>query len=611
MAAWRKARRSCVLQVSLILAAGIIVYANTFHVPFVLDDKPSIVENADIRSLDNFQASQTRYVGYLTFALNYRFGGLDVTGYHVVNLVIHLGCALLVYALLRLTFRTPYFSAPGSSLGAQLGTGNRELGTRDFVPLFAALLFVAHPVQTQAVTYVVQRLTSLCTLFYLLSLFLYAQARLRGEPGLGDQGPGAGDRKPAAPWVRPGLALAGAVVSATIAMKTKEIAFTLPLAVALHEVFFFRGPWRRRLLFLLPLLATLPIVPLAVLSSGESAGDLFSDISEKASANVGMSRLDYLFTQFRVIVTYLRLLLLPVNQNLDYDYPIYTTFFSSQVFLSSLLLAALFLLALFLWWRSRPTSLQPLAPGVRLVAFGLLWFFLTLSVESSIIPIVDVIFEHRIYLPSFGAATAFAAAFALGGERFFPGGRRRWFSAIAALIVVALGAATLHRNHLWGDDIRLWQDVVEKSLGKGRPWNNLGVALEDAGRRSEAAVALARAIAVEPTYHRAYHNLADLHLVSGRPAEAIPLLQAAIRIKPDFTEAYVKMGAALIRGRQFREAAVFLERNLDRVANNAEGRFYLGAAYAFLGQREAALRELAVVSRMDPALAADLAGLLR
>ena len=122
---------------------------------------------------------------------------------------------------------------------------------------------------------------------------------------------------------------------------------------------------------------------------------------------------------------------------------------------------------------------------------------------------------------------------------------------------------------------------------------------------------LFRAIEVEPSYHRAWYNLADLYLVSGQPEEALPLLQAAIEIKPDFTEAYVKLGAALIRSRQFGEAAVFLERNLHRVANHGEARFYLGAAYAFLGYREAALRELAVVARLDPALARDLAGLLR
>jgi tetratricopeptide (TPR) repeat protein len=263
-------------------------------------------------------------------------------------------------------------------------------------------------------------------------------------------------------------------------------------------------------------------------------------------------------------------------------------------------------LALYLWISS---SREPRAS--RLISFGLLWFFLALSVESSLVPIPDVIFEHRLYLPSFGAAGAFAAAFFLLAEKFSGKAGGRLFVAVAVLIVAGLAVATFQRNQVWRDELRLWQDSAAKSPQKGRPLNNFAVALEDAGRRAEAMEVLHRAIEVEPTYHQSWYNLGDLFIVSGRPEEAIPPLRAAIKLKPDFTEAYVKIGAALIRGRQFREAAMFLEQNLDRVARHGEARFYLGAAYAFLGNREAALRELEIISRLDPALARDLAGLLR
>jgi protein O-mannosyl-transferase len=631
----------------LILLIGIIVYANTFQAPFTFDDDLSIIGNAVIRNLDNYYANSTgfehyphRVVAYVTFALNYHFGGLDVTGYHLVNLFIHLAAAVLVYALLRMTFRTPYFQVPGpkannSTLISQPSTGARSapLQPSSFIPLFAALLFVAHPVQTQAVTYVVQRLTSLATMFYLLSVVLYIKARLRVEQNTEYRIQNTEVRAPSTLNPQPASMVlaffAGSVISAILAMKTKEIAFTLPLAVVLYEVFFFRGDWKRRLFCLLPLLATLPIIPVSVFLTGDSAGDVLSDISEKSRADVSMSRSDYLFTQFRVIVTYLRLLVLPVNQNLDYDYPIYTSFFTPPVFLSFLLLAALFALAVYLFFASRPPSsliprpssgaasgapTQPSIlndPAFRLIAFGILWFFLTLSVESSLIPIVDVIFEHRLYLPSVGAAAAFAAAFFLAAERFFRKIDERWIAAVALLIVAGLSLATLQRNHVWGSELRLWQDTAAKSPLKGRPLNNFAVALEDKGRRREAIEVLLRAIEVEPTYHRSWYNLGDLYIVSGRPEEALAPLQAAIELKPDFTEAYVKLGAALIRGRQFREAAIFLEQNLDRVATHGEARFYLGAAHAFLGNREAALRELGVVSQLDPALARDLAGLLR
>jgi tetratricopeptide (TPR) repeat protein len=632
--------RSRLPAILLVLLAGIIVYANTFQVPFVLDDETSIVNNAVIRSLENFYANSTgyeylpnRYVAFWTFALNYHFGGLNVSGFHAVNLLIHLVGGLLVYTLLRLTFRTPYFReqvpGPGSKVQG-LSPHSSLLAPHSFIPLFAALLFVVHPVQTQAVTYIVQRMTSLATMFYLLSVVLYVQARLRLESRVPspesrdskDQGPGDKDAEPQ--QLVPVLLLAASVVSAVLAMMTKPIAFTLPLAILLYEICFFRGAWKRRLFCLLPLLATLPIVPMTFIDIEGSGSDILSDPGDQLRAG-SMSRLDYLFTQFRVIVTYLRLLVLPVNQNLDYDYPVYTTFFTPPVFLSFLLLTVLFALGVFLFWRTRwvgidqvsqrsarnaQSSKRALDPTLRLIAFGIFWFFLALSIESSLVPIEDIIVEHRLYLPGFGAAVAFSTVFCMMGRKFDRPGSGKLLVLVAVLIVVVLGFATWQRNHVWGGAIRLWQDVVAKSPNKGRAHNNLGVSLEDAGRRPEAFKTLSRAIAVDPDYYKSYYNLADLYLISGQPDAALPLLQTAIRLRSDFTEAYVKLGAALMRGGHFREVTIFLEENIDRIGEQAEARFYLGSAYAFLGQREAALRELEVVSRLDAQLAGSLAGLL-
>lgn len=624
--------------VLLILLVGCIAYANSFEVPFVLDDKRSIVESGGFSSFEEFSFSQTRVVAYLTFALNYRLGGLDVTGYHVVNLVVHLAAGLLVFALLRLTLQTPFFTQQSavSPQPSALSTQHPAL-----VPFFVALLFVVHPVQTQAVTYVVQRMTSMASMFYLLSLVLYVLGRLSIEA----QGPrGKGQEKEAsapvtanvAPWTL-GLApvfLAASVLAAVLAMKTKEIAFTLPFAVLLYEVFFFQGAWKRRLLCLLPIFATLPIVPLAVLATADSSGDVLADVSEQTRAS-SLSRTDYLFTQFRVIVTYLRLLIFPVNQNLDYDYPIYRTFWSLPVVFSFLLLAALLVLALYLFLRtgrSHPSALIPQhsalstqysslstqhsALGVRpsaelrLISFGILWFFLTLAVESSIIPIVDVIFEHRLYLPSVGAITAFVALLFYAATRI----PRAWGPAlpipVLGLLVLVLAVATFQRNHVWGDDVRLWLDTAAKSPEKGRPFNELGVALEESGRREEAMESFSLAIDLDPSHFKARYNLADLLLISGRPEESLPLLAEAIRIKPDFSEAYVKAGAALLRARRYGDVVTFLEQNLDRIGDNGEARFYIGAAHAFMGNKEAARRELEIVARLDPELARDLRGLI-
>ncbi|MBI5444185.1 MAG: tetratricopeptide repeat protein [Deltaproteobacteria bacterium] len=615
-----RSSRSGPLAIALLVLVGITVYANSFGVPFVLDDKTTIIQNPIVKSLANFYANRSgyeylpnRWVAVLSFALNYRLGGLAVIGYHAVNLAIHLASGLLVYALLRLTFRTPYFR---SSRPASVSPS--------FIPLFAALLFLVHPIQTQAVTYVVQRMTSLATLFYLLSMALYVRARLQME----ERPPFPGASFQRAPFFFPLALLAGSTLSAVLAMKTKEISFTLPLAAVLYEVSFFSGPWKKRLLCLLPLLATLPVIPATMLGTGESAGTLLSDVSEAAKVQTAMPRYAYLFTQFRVIVTYLRLLVLPVNQNLDYDYPVHLTFFTPPVFLSFLLLAGLLALAVYLFWRSRPQPppappalpAQPALPALpappalscfRLISFGIVWFFLTLSVESSVIPIVDVIFEHRAYLPSVGAMTAFAAVLFWASQRFAGVHAGRLAVFVAGCVTLALAVATVQRNHVWRNDIRLWEDVVAKSPNKGRANNNLGVALEDAGRRAEAIRAFSRAIAEDPGYSRSYYNLADLYLVSGDPDAALPLLETAIRLSPNLTEAYIDMGAALVRGKRFEQAAAFLEQNLERLRGNPEAHFYLGAALAFSGNKEAARRQLEIVSRLDPGLAGSLASLLR
>jgi len=187
-------------------------------------------------------------------------------------------------------------------------------------------------------------------------------------------------------------------------MKTKEIAFTLPATVVLYEFMFFKSSVRKRLIFLAIVALTLTIIPLSLLHSDKPLSAILSELSERTRIQTDMPRWHYLVTQMRVIVTYLRLVFLPVGQNLDYDYPIYHSLFTPQVFFSFLLLLAIVGSALYLLSasRSRHSGSSPRAVPYRLISFGIFWFFITLSVQSSIVPIVDVIFEHRVYSPSVG-----------------------------------------------------------------------------------------------------------------------------------------------------------------------------------------------------------------
>lgn len=363
-----------------IIILGTIVYSNTFDASWHFDDHTAIVENYGIRNLKATATAvrASRWIGFTTFALNYHFGKLEVFGYHLVNTCIHLISAILVYFLVLLTLKTPYLK--DSSISRYTAS----------LSLASALIFVAHPIQTQAVTYIAQRFTSLAALFYLLSLVLFIKARLQNLRGAKFYSPS-----------HLGFYL-GSLLAAFLAMKTKEITITLPAIILLYEFFFFSPSLMsltKKLVYLIPFLLTFFIIPLSRYGVGllgisggtfigiAEVGDVIGDATQETRA---LSRTDYLLTQFNVISTYIRLLFFPVNQNLDYDYPISRTLFEFPTFLSFLFLASV---VAFGGWMFKKS---------RLISFGIFWFFITLSVESSIIPIRDVIFEHRVYLPSVG-----------------------------------------------------------------------------------------------------------------------------------------------------------------------------------------------------------------
>lgn len=505
-------------QFLLLAVLGGISYSNTLHVPFVFDDRTSIVANPVITDLGGFLSgaglayNARRFVGYLSFALNYRVGGLNVTGYHVVNLLIHISAACLLTVLGRLALRILTLRQQPDAEG--------KLRV-ELLPLLAALLFVAHPIQTQAVTYVVQRLASLATLFYLLSLVLYLKGRIAGLRSDRQGSPGSPGARSPLPWY------AGAVMAGAAAMATKEIAFTLPFAVIFCEFCLFEMSPGRRKTLLLSVGGAMALMVGMLLASPYPLEQLLSDVDQTLRLQTNLPRSHYLFTQCAVIVTYLRLLIVPVGQNLDYDYPVHTSLLQGRVLCSALLLLFLLGTALYLLRKGRVEGEEAPGPERRLVSFGILWLFLTLSVESSIIPIEDVIFEHRMYLPAAGAFLAAAGVAGMLARR-----RPRAIILCACLAVLLLTGATWRRNLTWGDGVNLWQDVVSKSPGKARPYLNLGVELEARGRYPDAIAAFGKALALSPDYRQAYGNLGAAYNNLENFPQATLILQQGLRKFP-------------------------------------------------------------------------------
>ncbi len=591
------------VHVFLIAALGFIVYSNTLHSSFHWDDSPQITDNPIVKVLENFTSgakgynfNPRRFIGYLTFALNYYFGGGSVTGYHVVNLFIHLINAFLVYFLVLLTFETPTMRRPASATGPP----------PVFIALFSSLLFVSHPVQTEAVTYVVQRVTSLATLFYLLSLLMYIKGRLKLQ---GAEGRGHGGELAVNGHVLSSiLYVLCSLLSAVLAMKTKEIAFTLPIIIVLYEFTFFKSSTKKKILFLLPMLLTLLIIPLSVLHSGKPLGELLSDVTRQTRVQTSMSRWDYLMTELSVIATYIRLIFLPVNQNLDYDYPLYHSFFTLSVFLPFLFLAAVFGLAIYLLYKSkerratdeeRNTTFGPVpyAPYYRLISFGILWFFITLSVESSIIPIVDVIFEHRVYLPSTGFFMAITAGLFVVADRLK---KEKALVAVLVLTLVGLSGITYARNSVWKNETRLWEDTVSKSPGKARPHSNLGYFYMEDGRLDKAYKELLAAVRIRPDYVEAHTSLGNVYLMQGRRDDSLRELKTALKLNPDYTEAHIDLGNLYATEGRLDEALGEYQDVLKLKPDHLEAHISLGNVYLMQGRKDDALREYQTALKLSP-----------
>lgn len=554
---------------ALIALVSVCVYGRIFDFPFVFDSIDHLMQRSVIKNLlRDFQWNlllAPRNVVNLTFSLNNRIGGLDVFGYHLVNLAVHVLNGFVVFFLSAAMLERLSASSPGPG-------GEEEIGTGRLVALFAALIFVAHPVQTQAVTYTIQRYTSMAALFYLSSFLFYLKARTPGPGGAGR-----------IVFLYYGLF----ALLAALAFLSKQNAASLPLAVLAVEYFFVdrtgkgwlgKIPW---IALGFALWTAFVFLSLGVFDSLSGEGVL-EDLARKSMETERVSRWTYLLTQFNVLVEYLRLLVFPSGQSVDYIYPFHRTFFSGWTPLAFLFLLALLAAAVVL--RKRFT----------LFSFGVFWYFITLSVESSVFPIRDALFEHRLYLPLFG----FAVALSDGVFRLF---RRKKIPAVALLaVIVAALAVTAHvRNEVWRDGITLWTDVIEKNPRNARAWNNLATVLADAGRLGEAEEALEKAFRIKPGYELARINLGFVLLKRDRPAQAREVFLAVLEKYPSELRARAGLGEVLRKEGRLEEAAAQFEEVLRLDPSEEKARVSLAEIQSALGKTEKAEKELADLMNKD------------
>ena len=558
------------LFVPLLLTAA--AYARVLDGEFQLDDVSAVLGSpaardlaTAFRELPGALLRGGRPVADLTFAIDHAVGGTAPRAYHLTSLAIHLGVVVLAYAFARKVLRLA-----GAASGPWIG-------------LAVAGLFALHPLQSQAVSYVAQRSETLASGLYLLALLLLLEA----------ERPGRGFRSVAA-W-------AGGLAAFALAVGTKPIAVTLPLAWLLLAWMVpdpegRRGlaSWPRRLAMAAPLVALDALGGVAVvrgLAGQTSAGFDMPDLSPAS----------YLLSQWKVVATYLRLLAWPAGQNLEWDVPVARSLADPGVAASGLALAGLVAAAgaVFVWSRRRWNAGG--AAG-RVASFGVLWFFLVLSPTSSVIPLDDLLMEHRVYLASLGILLALG----VGGERLLA--RVRWRGAVAATLVVGLWCAlalALHRrNAAWETRLSMAQDSVARSPRKARVHVNLGHALAERGDLDAAVreYRLALALVGEAPRNEALilRNLSAALASQGRWEEAEAALQRGVERDPANADVLTNLAIALGRRGDLEGAEGWVRRALALRPDDGQALHLLGTVLLQRGEAAPALEPLERAVRADP-----------
>lgn len=415
-----------------LLAAIVLAYSNSFAGAFVFDDHLTIIESTDLHRLSDWQAIfvgreadlPVRAFPYFTFALNYALDGANPRFYHLVNLLIHVGCAWLAFDLLRWTLATPRLAAT---------FGRAATG----IAWSAVLLWSVHPLQTMAITYVYQRMESLMALCYLATWWCFVVAMQSRQKSMG--------------W------WALSVACCFLGMASKEVMITAPLLILWYDRVFWSRSWQeireKRAWYYASLVATSAVLFLVMYSQRGRYAEF---------AGMRHSGLIYLMNQPRVLLLYAKLIFWPMPQCIDYNWP--------MSYQAREIIPALLPVTLAVAWLLANLIKRPI------VAFAFGSVFLVLSVTSSVVAVQDLVMEHRMYLPSLLLITALVAAFAwmISKVAASPAASAKdsplpivsvtWpRAALACTLVLAilLGIRTYVRNQDYRSYEGMWQQVLE------------------------------------------------------------------------------------------------------------------------------------------------------
>lgn len=548
-----EARWKIVLAAVVIMLAALVAYHNSFEGPFVFDDSWAILQNPTIRlpvSISGLFSPPPqctvagRPLANATLAINYATSGTDVRGYHALNLLIHLCAGLALFGVVRRTLVKPL----------------EEDAT--LVACAIALLWTVHPLQTEAVTYIVQRTESLMGLFYLLTLYCFIRGVELQEAG----GLAPGRRNP---W------FVLSVGACLLGMGSKEVMVSAPVMVFLYDRTFiagtFRDAWQRRRRVYLGLAATWIFLGWLVASIGGNRGGT-------TGVGSGASPWDYALTQFPAVIKYLWLSFWP--HPLVFDYGAQWVKHPLDVLPSALLLIAIVAGTLYALKR------QPV------LGFAGAWFFSILAPSSMVPGPRQTMAEHRMYLALAAViAVAVLAVYAWGGRRTLIA----WFAVALGLV-----SLTVSRNRDYRSELSVWSNAVAHCPTNHWTQVNLGMALYDRGRIGEAIEHFKQALLLEPEDSGAHNDLGLALAKLGRVTEAVAQYEAALKARPNFSEAENNLGLALLSLNRPADAVAHLETALRLAPKLASLHFNLGKALEKAGRIDDAIIRYKQALQINP-----------
>ncbi len=519
--------------ISLFLSL-IIIYGNSFQCDWHLDDFANIVYNPNVRiqslSLENIkktfygrssdQTKINRPLSYLTFALNYHISGTNVLGYHVVNFAIHYIASIFLFLLIYNTLQLPLLH-------------ERYRKTAYAIALLSVFFWATHPIQVPAVTYIVQRMTSMAGMFYIMALYFYLKGRIANETA-----------KQTGFFVLCGIA-------GIFSFASKENALMLPVSLFLYDLFLIQGVSRHNVRKNLKIAIIPLLIILAVSFYYVDMGSILSGYKYRPFTLV-----ERLLTEPRVILFYISLLLYPLSSRLTllHDIEISSSLFTPWTTLPAIVIISALIVIAIIISKKKP-----------LIAYCILFFFVNHLIEGSIIPL-ELIFEHRNYLPSifFFVPVAIVSVSVLD---FFA--YKKSIQCIMVFTIISLLAAYGHTTHIqnsmYSHSVTLWNDNISKYPNLHRPHHNLGRAFLIAGFYKEGLLEMekafnARSVSRTTQKFKTYYNLGIYYFSQNQYDKALSNFFKVLDYLPDNPKIYQRIAIIMLCKKSFKLAEEYIKK---------------------------------------------------